>query len=130
LHVVVPLHPPSTWDESFSFSRAISEEMEREKPHAYTTSMPKAQRRGRILIDYLRNNRGNTSIAAYSTRARRGAPVSAPITWEELERGIKPDQFHVGNIRARLESLKADPWKGYGTVRQRITAAVRRRLGL
>ncbi len=130
LHVVVPLRPASTWDESFSFSRALSEEMEREKPQAYTTSMPKAQRRGRILIDYLRNNRGNTSVAAYSTRARPGAPVSAPITWEELQRGIKPDQFHVGNIRARLESLKADPWKGYGTVRQRITAAVRRRLGL
>ncbi|HEY8148100.1 MAG TPA: DNA ligase D, partial [Vicinamibacteria bacterium] len=130
LHVVVPLRPASTWDESFSFSRALSEEMEREKPEAYTTSMPKAQRRGRILIDYLRNNRGNTSVAAYSTRARAGAPLSAPITWEELQRGIKPDQFHVGNIRARLESLKADPWKGYGTVRQRITAAVRRRLGL
>ncbi|HEU0105048.1 MAG TPA: DNA ligase D [Vicinamibacteria bacterium] len=130
LHVVVPLRPASTWDESFSFSRALSEEMEREKPQAYTTSMPKAQRRGRILIDYLRNNRGNTSVAAYSTRARPCAPVSAPITWEELQRGIKPDQFHVGNIRARLESLKADPWKGYGTVRQRITAAVRRRLGL
>ena len=130
LHVVVPLRPASTWDESFSFSRAISEEMEREKPGAYTTSMPKAQRRGRILIDYLRNNRGNTSVAAYSTRARPGAPVSAPITWEELQRGVKADQFHVGNIRARLESLKADPWKGYGAVRQRITAAVRRRLGL
>ncbi len=130
LHVVVPLRPASTWEESFSFSRALSEEMEREKPHAYTTSMPKAQRRGRILIDYLRNNRGNTSVAAYSTRARPGAPVSAPITWEELQRGIKPDQFHVGSIRARLESSKADPWKGYGTARQRITAAVRRRLGL
>ncbi|HEU0094316.1 MAG TPA: DNA ligase D, partial [Vicinamibacteria bacterium] len=130
LHVVVPLRPASTWDESFSFSRALSEEMEREKPQAYTTSMPKAQRRGRILIDYLRNNRGNTSVAAYSTRARPGAPVSAPITWEELRRGIEPDQFHVGNIRARLESLKADPWKGYGTARQRITPAVRRRLGL
>ena len=130
LHVVVPLRPASSWDESFSFSRALSEEMEREQPQAYTTSMPKAQRRGRILIDYLRNNRGNTSVAAYSTRARPGAPLSAPITWEELQRGIKPDQFHVGNIRARLESLKADPWKGYGTVRQRITAAARRRLGL
>ena len=130
LHVVVPLRPASTWEESFSFSRAISEERERAEPRAYTTSMSKAQRKGRIFIDYLRNNRGNTSVAAYSTRARPGAPVSTPITWDELERGVKPDQFHVGNIRARLESLKADPWKSYGTVRQRITAAIRRSLGL
>jgi bifunctional non-homologous end joining protein LigD len=92
--------------------------------------MPKAKRRGRILLDYLRNNRGNTSVAAYSTRARPGAPVSTPITWDELASGIKPDQFHVGNIHKRLGSLEADPWKRYGTVRQRITAAVRRRLHL
>jgi bifunctional non-homologous end joining protein LigD len=130
LHVVVPLRPASTWEESFEFSRAISEEMERAQPRAYTTSMPKARRRGKILIDYLRNNRGNTSVAAYSTRARPGAPVSTPITWEELARGVKPDQFHVGNIRERLQSLKADPWKRYWTVRQRITAAIRRSLDL
>jgi bifunctional non-homologous end joining protein LigD len=128
LHVVVPLRPASTWEESFAFSRAISEEMEQAEPGAYTTSMPKARRRGRILLDYMRNNRGNTSVAAYSTRARAGAPVSTPITWEELARGVAPDQFHVGNIRERLQSLKADPWKGYRTVRQRITAAIRRSL--
>jgi bifunctional non-homologous end joining protein LigD len=92
--------------------------------------MPKAQRRGRILIDYLRNNRGNTSVAAYSTRARAGATVSTPVSWEELGRGVKPDQFHLGNIRERLQSLKADPWKRYGTARQRITAAIRRSLDL
>ena len=130
LHVVVPLRPASTWEESFAFSRALSEEMERAQPRAYTTAMPKAQRRGRILIDYLRNNRGNTSVAGYSTRARAGATVSTPVTWEELGRGVKPDQFHVGNIRERLQSLKADPWKRYGTVRQRITAAIRRSLDL
>jgi bifunctional non-homologous end joining protein LigD len=130
LHVVVPLRPASTWEESFALSRAISEEMEKAEPRAYTTSMPKAQRRSRILLDFMRNNRGNTSVAAYSTRARAGAPVSTPITWEELARGVAPDQFHVGNIRERLASLAADPWKGYGTVRQRITAAIRRTLHL
>ena len=130
LHVVAPLRPASTWEESFAFSRAISDEMEKAEPRAYTTSMPKARRRGRILLDYMRNNRGSTSVAAYSTRARSGAPVSAPVTWKELERGVAPDQFHVGNIRERLESLAADPWKGYGTVRQRITAAIRRTLHL
>ena len=92
--------------------------------------MPKAARKGKILIDYLRNNRGNTSVAAYSTRARPGAPVSVPLTWEELDAGVRPDQFHVGNIRERLESLKADPWKRYWSVRQRITAKARRELGV
>jgi bifunctional non-homologous end joining protein LigD len=130
LHVVVPLRPASTWEESFAFSRAVAEEMERGQPRAYTTAMPKAQRRGRILIDYLRNNRGNTSIAAYSTRARPGAPVSTPITWDELEKGVRPDQYHVGNVPERLRGLKADPWKRYWSVRQRITAALRRQLGL
>ena len=130
LHVVVPLRPASTWEESFAFSRAISEEREKAEPRAYTTSMSKAQRRGRILLDYMRNNRGSTSVAAYSTRARAGAPVSAPITWEELARGVAPDQFHVGNIRERLAALKADPWKEYWTVRQRLTATIRKSLGL
>ena len=130
LHVVVPLRPGSTWEESFAFARAVSEELEKAKPAAYTTAMPKAQRRGRILVDYFRNNRGNTSVAAYSTRAKPGATVSTPIGWEELEKGVKSDQYHLGNIRERLESLRADPWKRYWTVRQRITAAHRRQLGL
>ena len=64
------------------------------------------------------------------SRARPGAPVSTPITWEELARGVAPDQFHVGNIRERLAALKADPWKAYGTVRQRLTATIRKSLGL
>jgi bifunctional non-homologous end joining protein LigD len=130
LHVVVPLRPASTWEESFAFSRAIAEEKERAEPRAYTTSMSKARRRGRIFLDYLRNNRGSTSVAAYSTRAKPGAPVSAPITWKELESGIDPAGFHVGNIHERLRSLKEDPWKRYWTVRQRLTAAIRKSVGL
>jgi bifunctional non-homologous end joining protein LigD len=130
LHVVVPLRPASTWEESFAFSRVLSEELERAQPAAYTTEMSKARRRGRIFVDYLRNNRGNTSIAAYSTRARPGAAVSTPITWEELEKGVTADQYHVGNIRERLAGLKTDPWKRYWSVRQRITAAHRRLLSL
>src|SRR5207245_10263128 len=130
LHVVVPLRPGSTWEESFAFARAVSEELEKAKPAAYTTAMPKAQRRGRILVDYFRNNRGNTSVAAYSTRAKPGATVSTPIGWEEVEKGVKSDQYHLGNIRERLESLRADPWKRYWTVRQRMRAAHPRPLRL
>jgi bifunctional non-homologous end joining protein LigD len=130
LHVVVPLRPRSTWEESFQFSRVVAEELERKNPRAYTTAMPKAERRGRILIDYFRNNRGNTSVTAYSTRARPGAPVSTPLGWEELAGGVKPDQYHVGNIRERLQGRGDDPWKRYFKVRQHITPALRRQLGL
>jgi bifunctional non-homologous end joining protein LigD len=97
LHVVVPLRPASTWEESFAFSRAISEEKEKAEPGPTRRPCRRHTRRGRILLDYMRNNRGNTSVAGYSTRARPGAPVSTPITWRSSRAG-SPDQFHVGNI--------------------------------
>jgi hypothetical protein len=80
--------------------------------------MSKAQRVGRIYIDYLRNQRGATSVCAYSTRAREDAPVSVPLHWDELD-GTRPD-FTVGNVLARLQKLRQDPWKGYEAVKQRI----------
>ena len=130
LHVVVPLRPASTWEESFAFSRVISEEMERAAPKAYTTAMPKAQRRGqdphRLPAQQPRQHVRRRLLDA---RAAGRTGVGA-AHWEELAAGVRPDQFHVGNIRKRLDSLKADPWKRYWSVRQRITAAVRKQLGL
>ena len=75
--------------------------------------MPKAARKGKILIDYLRNNRGSTSVAPYSTRARPDAPLSVPIAWDELTPALRPDQFTLANIDARLARLKKDPWAEY-----------------
>jgi bifunctional non-homologous end joining protein LigD len=122
LHVVVPLAPGHGWEETFGFSELVATQIVRGDPQTYTDSMPKAGRQAKILIDVLRNNRGSTSVAAYSTRARPGAPVSVPLAWEELKRGLRPDQYTVENLPRRLSSLKADPWARYFTLRQKIAA--------
>jgi bifunctional non-homologous end joining protein LigD len=121
LHVVVPLRPHADWAQCLAFSRALSEALERTDPEIYTTDFAKAGRASKILLDYLRNNRTNTSIAAYSTRARPGAPVSVPLTWDELRPTLKPASFTATTIGARLKRLRADPWKGYWPARQQLT---------
>ena len=126
LHVVVPLTPHADWKQCLDFSRALSEQFEVAQPELYTTAFAKAGRSQKILIDYLRNNRTNTSIAAYSTRAREGAPVSVPLTWEELRVSTDPNSFSVVTVRKRLAKLKADPWAGYWKCRQKLTAQLLR----
>jgi bifunctional non-homologous end joining protein LigD len=122
LHVVVPLVPHADWSQCLQFSRALSERFEHARPDLYTTAFAKAGRTRKILIDYLRNNRTNTSIAAYSTRARTGAPVSMPITWEELRSSLTPAGFTIRTAMKRLRRFKGDPWAGYWTARQKLTA--------
>ena len=122
LHVVVPLRPHADWGACLDFARALSMALERADPVTYTTQFAKAGRRGRILLDYLRNNRTNTSIAAFSTRARPGAPVSVPLRWEELRPSVDPLAFTVGAVIGRLRRLRGDPWKSYWSSRQRLTA--------
>ena len=80
----------------------------------------KKARRGRIFIDYLRNGRGATAVAAYSTRALPLASVSTPLAWEELTQGVRADHFKVGNLRQRLDVLRDDPWPDFFTLRQRL----------
>jgi bifunctional non-homologous end joining protein LigD len=121
LHVVVPLTPHADWTQCLDFSRALSERFEQAQPELYTTAFAKAGRSRKILIDYLRNNRTNTSIAAYSTRAREGAPVSVPLTWEELRVSLDPRSLTVLTLPKRLARLKTDPWAGYWKCRQRLT---------
>ena len=120
LHVVAPLEPHADWSDCLAFSRALSEALERAEPGRYTTEFSKARRTRRILIDYLRNSRGSTSVAAYSTRARLGAPVSVPLRWEELRASVQPGSFTAASVPARLDRVD-DPWKGYWTCRQRLT---------
>jgi bifunctional non-homologous end joining protein LigD len=121
LHVVAPLQPRADWSECLELSRGLSESLERAHPDRYTTEFAKAGRKRKILVDYLRNNRTNTSIAAYSSRARDGAPVSVPIKWEELRPSLEPRSFTMITVPRRLERLADDPWKGYWSCRQRLT---------
>ena len=90
-------------------------------PERFLANMSKQKRKGKIYVDYLRNGKGATAVAAYSTRARPGAPVSVPLSWDELSNDMRSDHFTVGNLQARLERLRKDPWKDYFTTRQRIT---------
>jgi bifunctional non-homologous end joining protein LigD len=122
LHVVVPLVPHVDWSDCLEFSRGISEAIEQTDPDLYTTEFAKAGRQKKILLDYLRNNRTNTSISAYSTRARAQAPVSTPITWNELRTTLDPQSLTMATVPRRLSRLISDPWKGYWVCRQKLTA--------
>jgi bifunctional non-homologous end joining protein LigD len=120
LHVVVPLTPRADWSECLAFAREVALSLVRAYPDTFTERFAKRGREDKILVDYLRNNRTNTSIAAYSTRARSAAPVSVPIAWNELTAARTPNRFTINTVPARLARLRADPWKGYGTTRQTI----------
>jgi len=130
LHIVAPLQARQTWDELKEFSRAIAEEFVRAAPQWFVATMTKSKRTGKIFLDFFRNTRGATAVAAYSTRSRPGAPVSIPVSWEELPRVTSGDQFTLATVPARLERLGADPWKGFLQVRQSITASMRRSVGM
>jgi bifunctional non-homologous end joining protein LigD len=120
LHVVAPIEPQTDWNEVKAFTGAIAIAMARSLPDQYVSTLSKRARRGRIFVDYLRNGRGATAVAAYSTRARPRAPISTPLAWEELTEAVKSDHFNVDNLRQRLAYLKCDPWEGFFKLHQSI----------
>jgi bifunctional non-homologous end joining protein LigD len=130
LHVVIPLTPKLDWDAVKAFAKWVADSLVAQRPQDFTANMAKRARRGRIYIDYLRNGRGATAVGAYSPRARAGAPVSTPVSWEEVEQGVRPDEFTVETVPQRLTALPADPWAEIGKIRQSISAAVRRQVGI
>ena len=127
LHLVVPIEPQVGWAEAKAFARAVALDMVRLRPDRFTAEIRKVKREGRILIDYLRNGRGATTVAAYSTRAGAGAPVSTPIRWDELDRTMTADRYRIDNLPKRLAGLKSDPWQGYFELRQGLPRAWLRR---
>jgi bifunctional non-homologous end joining protein LigD len=128
LHVVVPLVPRADWADCLAFARAFAAALVRRRPAMFTERFAKIGREDKILIDYLRNNRTNTSIAAFSTRAKPNAPVSVTLTWAELARLRTPARFTIETVPGRLERLASDPWRDYWTTRQRLPAGAVRAL--
>ncbi|MDQ2832459.1 MAG: ATP-dependent DNA ligase, partial [Acidobacteriota bacterium] len=121
LHVVVPITADYDWTVIKQLAHALVLQMEKEQPSLYLTKMTKAARKDRIYLDYLRNERGATAVAAFSPRARPGGPVSVPLHWSELEAAERP-VFHVADFADWSSRLSRDPWKQMFKVRQGITA--------
>ena len=117
LHVVVPIKP-APWDEAKAFAKSIAEAMAADDPGRYTANVKKSTRERRIFVDYLRNSREATAVAPYSTRARPGAPVSTPISWDELGTQTSANRYTVLNLHQRLARLRKDPWADIGKLKQ------------
>jgi bifunctional non-homologous end joining protein LigD len=128
LHVVLPIDG-ADWRTTKNFAQAVALAMTADDPSRYVAKITKSLRKGKIFVDYLRNSLEQTSVAAYSTRARPGAAVSAPVTWEELGRTKGGNQYTMLNLGKRLSGLKQDPWKEIGRLKQKLPdlRALRRR---
>ncbi len=118
LHVVLPLTPRHGWDDIRAFAEAMARTLAAENPDRYLAEMSKARRKGRIFIDYLRNGRGATAIAPFSTRARKGAPLAWPVAWSALSRLPSAHEATVENAASLLAKQRKDPWVGYFDVDQ------------
>ncbi|WP_437593757.1 DNA ligase D [Sorangium sp. So ce1000] len=129
LHVVVPIAPRRGWDEVKPFTKAVADALVRADPTRYTATMSKAKRTGKVFVDYLRNGRGATAVAPYSTRARPGAAVATPLSWDELDAPLDPASFTIETVPQRLASIR-DPWAELTRVRQSITSAMLKQVGL
>jgi bifunctional non-homologous end joining protein LigD len=119
LHVVVPIDPVADWKSVKGFAKSLSERMAADAPERYLTKISKAERVGRIFIDYLRNDPTSTAVAPYSTRSRPGAPVALPLEWDELNGSLAPAEFTIRTVPKRV-SGRDDPWAGIGRVKQRL----------
>jgi len=124
LHVVVPIKRNFGWPAIKAFTRAIAESMAHDSPDRFIANMSKEKRKGKIFVDYLRNDLTSTAASAFSVRARPGATVSTPLDWSELKPGLDPKAFHIHSVPQRLKSQGDDPWAEYFTVRQKLDSKI------
>lgn len=125
VHVVVPLTPRDDWETVRAFSQAVVQHLAKVIPQRFVAKSGPANRVGRIFVDYLRNNHGATTAAAYSARSRPGLGVSMPIGWDDLDALKRGDQWTVRTAREHLSFEKADPWAQCWTCRQTLGAALK-----
>ena len=118
LHVVVPITRQRNWAICLQFAKTVAAAIAEHHPTRYTLSFAKRDRDHKILIDYLRNNRTNTAVAAYSARAKAGAPVSMPLDWDELSSRLRPHRWTIKTAPKRIREA-GDPWARYVVTRQR-----------
>ncbi|MGH8167843.1 MAG: non-homologous end-joining DNA ligase, partial [Woeseiaceae bacterium] len=123
VHVIVPLRRTADWPQVKSFAQAFASKLADDEPDVFTATMSKSRRHGRIFVDWLRNERGSTAIAPYSTRARKNGPVATPVGWDELRNLESAHSFRLDDVVKRLE--RPDPWKAAMTWRQAVTKRIR-----
>jgi bifunctional non-homologous end joining protein LigD len=126
LHVVVPLTPKWDYDEVKDFSEKLVVHMTQTLPKLFVAKSGAKNRVGRIFIDYLRNGKGATTIAAFSARARPGLGVSVPLAWRELKGLEAANQWNIFTVFERLAKQRVDPWKDYAATRQTLVAAAKK----
>lgn len=124
LHVVAPIKPMLEWDAIKQFCRAVAAKFAARDPERFLINMSKEKRKGRIFIDYLRNGRGSTAVAPYSTRSRPGGLIATPLSWKELTDGAVPADFTLESVVARVTKRFKDPWKGLLTNKQSLTVKI------
>jgi bifunctional non-homologous end joining protein LigD len=122
-HVCAPILPERSWAEVLAFARRAAEELAARRPERYVATASKAVRRGKIFIDYLRNGRGATFVAPYSTRAKKNAPVSMPLHWDQVSPDITPETFTLRTVVERLGTAGQDPFAPLETLAQRLEPA-------
>jgi bifunctional non-homologous end joining protein LigD len=120
LHVVAPLDGSDSWERVKAFTKGMAQAMAADDPARYIATMSKAKRRGKIFVDYLRNARGATAVAAYSTRARAGAAVSTPLAWRDLGSRTDPSRFSIRTVLRRVARTGTDPWATFQSLHQSI----------
>ena len=120
LHVVVPIKPEHDWETIKNFAKVFVTILAQKNPNKYISNMSKQKRKGKIFIDYLRNQRGATSIAPFSTRARQRAPVSTPLAWNELTSHFEDTFYTIKTLPNRLKKLKKDPWEDFFKTNQSL----------
>jgi bifunctional non-homologous end joining protein LigD len=118
VHVTAPLTPRADWAEIKDFAHRLAKAVAQNDPEHFTAALPQAQRKGRIFVDYLRNQRGATAVMPYSARARPGAPVAAPLSWKEMETIDKPSHFTIADGKALAKRAPSKALSGWGRADQ------------